>query len=282
MVAPKRILFPTDFSPFSEQALSHLVHILEPGSELHLVEVLRTRTKKSEAAFNEKLADLEAKLARLRGADAPPPSITAHQLQGVAPGPVAVEYAVAHHIDLIVLATHGGRGLRQIFLGSVAEEINRTAPCDVLTVAGEKTRPYTDVLVPIDFSRASLESLVCAAELARENDAHVHLLHVISEQLTSTLRVMGRKSLLDYEPHLEQDTRAHLEKMAKKTGCDQHVTVHVRHGRIFREIESTMREHDIDLVIMASSDRDDIYLGSTTQMVLHYAGGSVLVLKHLH
>jgi len=277
----KRILFPTDFSSFSEQALSHLVDILEEGMELHIIEGVRTKTKKGEVAFAKNLGVLKEKLEGQRGATAKPLHIVAKQLSGVAPGPIAVDYAVEKHMDLIILATHGGRGIKSIFLGSVAEEINRTAHCDVLTVAGEKTRPYRDVLVPVDFSRSSLKSLICAAELARENGAHIHLLHVISEQLTSTLRVMGRKSLLDYEPDLERDTRAHMEKMARKAGCDDNVTIHVRHGRIFREIENAMNELETDLVIMASSDREDIYLGSTTQMLLHYAGGSVLVLKHL-
>lgn len=38
--------------------------------------------------------------------------------------------------DLIVLGTHGRRGLAHFFLGSVAEKIVRTAPCPVLTVRG--------------------------------------------------------------------------------------------------------------------------------------------------
>lgn len=36
--------------------------------------------------------------------------------------------------DLIVLATHGQTGLRHVFLGSVAENVVRHAPCPVLTV----------------------------------------------------------------------------------------------------------------------------------------------------
>jgi nucleotide-binding universal stress UspA family protein len=277
----KRILFPTDFSDFSEQALSHLVDLLDPETELHIVEGVRSLTAEGQAQFAAKVTDLKAKLAVLRPVDAKPLSVKARQLSGVAPAPVTVAYATEAHIDLIVLATHGGRGIKSIFLGSVAEEINRLAQGNVLTVAVEKARPYREVMVPLDFSRNSLKSLMCAAELARENGARLHLLHVISEQLTSTLRVTGRKSLLDYEPDLDEKTRAHLEKMARKSNCGE-VVVHVKHGRIYREIETVVREHDIDLVIMASSDRDDPYLGSTTQMVLHYAGSSVLVLRHLH
>jgi nucleotide-binding universal stress UspA family protein len=37
-------------------------------------------------------------------------------------------------IDLIVMGTHGRRGLSRALLGSVAETVVRSAPCAVLTV----------------------------------------------------------------------------------------------------------------------------------------------------
>jgi universal stress protein A len=41
-------------------------------------------------------------------------------------------------IDLIVMGTHGRRGLAHMFLGSVAERVVRTAPCPVLTIRGDR------------------------------------------------------------------------------------------------------------------------------------------------
>jgi universal stress protein A len=38
--------------------------------------------------------------------------------------------------DLIVIGTHGRRGLRKFLLGSVAERVVATAPCPVVTVRG--------------------------------------------------------------------------------------------------------------------------------------------------
>jgi nucleotide-binding universal stress UspA family protein len=48
--------------------------------------------------------------------------------------PAIVSFARDVGIDLIVLASHGRRGLRRLVLGSVAEEVARTAPCPVLLV----------------------------------------------------------------------------------------------------------------------------------------------------
>jgi nucleotide-binding universal stress UspA family protein len=48
------------------------------------------------------------------------------------------EFAREKTIDLIVMGTHGRRGLAHMFLGSVAERVVRTAPCPVLTVRGDR------------------------------------------------------------------------------------------------------------------------------------------------
>ena len=43
-------------------------------------------------------------------------------------------YAEREHADLIVMGTHGRRGVSRLLLGSVAEHLVRLAPCPVLTV----------------------------------------------------------------------------------------------------------------------------------------------------
>ena len=42
------------------------------------------------------------------------------------------------HADMIVMGTHGRRGISHLVLGSVAEEIVRRATCPVVTVRQEK------------------------------------------------------------------------------------------------------------------------------------------------
>jgi nucleotide-binding universal stress UspA family protein len=42
------------------------------------------------------------------------------------------------HADLIIMGTHGRRGLARALLGSVAEAIVRSAPCAVLTVRDKR------------------------------------------------------------------------------------------------------------------------------------------------
>jgi nucleotide-binding universal stress UspA family protein len=48
--------------------------------------------------------------------------------------------AQEHHVDLIVMATHGRTGLSHFFLGSVAERVVRESPVPVLTVRAHQTK----------------------------------------------------------------------------------------------------------------------------------------------
>lgn len=44
------------------------------------------------------------------------------------------ELAVSESIDLIIIATHGRKGMDRAVFGSVAEKVLKTAPCPVLTI----------------------------------------------------------------------------------------------------------------------------------------------------
>ena len=46
-------------------------------------------------------------------------------------------FARERKVDLVVVGSHGRRGLPRALLGSVAEKVVRTAPCPVLVVRGE-------------------------------------------------------------------------------------------------------------------------------------------------
>lgn len=60
-------------------------------------------------------------------------SVTTTLLEG-RPAQEIVKYAGNHNIDLIVIGTQGKKGLERLLLGSVAEEVIRSATCKVLVV----------------------------------------------------------------------------------------------------------------------------------------------------
>ena len=90
-------------------------------------------------------------------------------------------------IDLVVVGTHGRRGLEKVLLGSVAEEVFRQADCPVLTVGPHsyresrieftgETRTY---VFATDFSEASLGALPHAVSFAGRTKARLIVVHVV-------------------------------------------------------------------------------------------------------
>jgi len=161
-----RLLVPVDFSPAAERlvahakvlaalfrAEAHLLHVLPPEapSPYDLSPPPPPHEQDLDAA-RRRLLDLYAEAG---GPDGP---VTAHAAgrplnwpavgDGDASPPAAdiLNYAEAHDVDLIVMATHGREGLKRMFLGSVAEETVQKAPCPVFVVKpdGRSLLPRTE------------------------------------------------------------------------------------------------------------------------------------------
>jgi nucleotide-binding universal stress UspA family protein len=92
-------------------------------------------------------------------------------------------------LDLIVLGTHGRRGLRKLLLGSVAEEVFRMAPCPVLTV-GPKTSEIRSLdvhldhmLYPLEFVPDTNDAAAYAISLAEEYHARLTIMKTFAEMV---------------------------------------------------------------------------------------------------
>jgi len=141
----RRILFPTDFSAFANQALPYAVAMAEDyGAALHVLHVVPTPEMVTQFEAVAPVLDAGFFAELEKGAR--------EQLERVVPDAVRervglslavrrgaafveiVRYAKEEAIDLIVIATHGRTGLRHALFGSVAEKVVRKAPCPVLSV----------------------------------------------------------------------------------------------------------------------------------------------------
>jgi len=49
-----------------------------------------------------------------------------------------IQFAKDHHVDLIVMSTHGRTGVVHLLLGSVTERVVRLSPCPVLVIPVKK------------------------------------------------------------------------------------------------------------------------------------------------
>jgi nucleotide-binding universal stress UspA family protein len=188
----KNILFATDLSSSSRAALPLLRAIAEHyDSTIHVVHVL-TPEPMLELPLEippELDGDRDVAQSALNTLLAGKPFGDIASTSTVARGPlwkVLAGFIEGKCIDLIVLGTHGRRGLRKVVLGSVAERIFRLARCPVLTInphtvtEGTAQTRITTILFATDFSSGSHRALPYAESLARTNDAHLVLLHAVS------------------------------------------------------------------------------------------------------
>lgn len=148
-----KILVPVDGSEPSELGLKHAIQLAKDQKAalrlLHVVhdywiaqgrhgmgvagDLRRELEQRGQTVLKESAA-----LARLEGIEADTECVDAPL------GPVGeaiVECAQQWGADLIVIGTHGRRGIRRLVMGSDAEHVVRTATVPVLMLHGAKTPP---------------------------------------------------------------------------------------------------------------------------------------------
>ena len=191
----KEILFATDFSPCSQAAIPllralalccgstvHVVHVVPPivgtARRLGMVPELEKEHWEADRAMQ----------ALIAGGEFSEISCTSAVEMGEV-GPVLNNLAAELHVGLIVLGTHGRRGIKKLVLGSTAEQIVRTAPCPVLTIGpkvsakvSEDTKaqaPLGPIIVAVDLDEWPHPALSFAASLARANHVPLILVHAV-------------------------------------------------------------------------------------------------------
>ena len=193
-IALKNILFATDFSPCSNAALPYAMAIAHQyGARLHGVHVLPSddylfvapeawpaHVEQDQQLQEEAIERLEE---QLRGVPHQASTGTGSVWD------VLSRLVREHHIDLIVVGSHGRTGARKLLMGSVAEKIFRLASCPVLTVGpnvvdqNKSVAEFNQILLATDFGEESLAAASYAISIAHEHQARLSLLHVLQRSL---------------------------------------------------------------------------------------------------
>lgn len=139
----KKILFPLDLSEVSPKLVPYIKELAAKfDAEVHLLFVARIlqyftsiyvphpSIKNFEA---EILQGAEKKLQEFVGEHFRDRSCTARVVLGDAAEEI-LNYTQAEGIDLVIIGTHGRKGLERIIFGSVAEQVVKKSQVPVLTV----------------------------------------------------------------------------------------------------------------------------------------------------
>lgn len=157
----RHVLVPVDFSSPSLDALEYAIQIVDRfGAGLTLVHVLepiyydlelglgRIEQEVQKRTHWEAQLDGLAQVVRERGLPA------GSVVLGGIPSESIMTYARGQGCDVIVMGTHGRRGLTRLRYGSVAESVLRQAPCPVLTVRSPKFNPDHRRMVPLTMTES--------------------------------------------------------------------------------------------------------------------------------
>jgi nucleotide-binding universal stress UspA family protein len=194
---------------------------------------------------------------------------------------VILDVAEAQTVSLIVMGTHGLRGIDRALLGSVTDKVLRKAHCPVLAVrkpahdlvaqaGAPDVIPLQRVLCCTDFSDQSEQALKYAVSLATEYGGELTLLHVLE----------GVAESADIEDEIGK-AKASLEKcLSLETGKNCKTKTLVRIGSPYQQILELALESQPDLIVMGVRGRNALDLavfGSTTYRVVQLGPCPVLV-----
>lgn len=143
MPAIKKILFPVDLSDVSPEIAPWVEDFADKFSaDVHLLFVARVMTHYGglyvpHPSIQQFEADLakggERKLKEFADTAFPDRPVKTKTRPGE-PAEEILKYAADEKTDLIIMGTHGRKGLERIFFGSTAERVVKLSPVPVLTV----------------------------------------------------------------------------------------------------------------------------------------------------
>ena len=148
-----------------------------------------------------------------------------------------VECAAARQADLIMMPTQGLGIYRRLIIGSNVAKVLHDADCPVWTGVHLENAPALEkvhterILCAVDLNRPSASILNWASQLAKEYQAELTLLHVVSNAADS-----------DPEP------RTALEELQRSVGSE--ATLRILEGDPANTIAETARELRADLLVI--------------------------------
>ncbi len=146
------------------------------------------------------------------------------------------------------------------------------------------------ILLPTDFSEASRPAVEYACGMAEKFDAHLHILHVITDPTTQVPDFGMGLAFPGYLENLpermqqmeERAIRALAHVLPEGWSDGRHVTLATKQGTAFVEIIRYVREHGIDLVVLGTHGHTGLahaFLGSVAEKVVRKAPCPVLTVR---
>ena len=295
----KNIMVPTDGSGFDREAILVALRVAERcEAKVRLVRVLPIGayfgTTSPESAIltpealraeqDAALGELYALAAECRGLSSA--EITADLEQGPI-ADVLAGYAKRNDVDLIVISSHGRRGIARLSLGSVTDSLIRGTTIPVLVVkprasylTPEASKEFHHIVVPLDGSSLAEQILTRVVPLAKLEQADLTLVHILTPSDGAYENEQDRK--VPWWEKRVAGAQAYLSRRAAAIRAEGvTATIDVVVGeKVGDAITDYARREGADLIAIATHGRGGlkrILRGSVADGVTKSAMSSILV-----
>jgi nucleotide-binding universal stress UspA family protein len=290
-----RVLFPTDFSAYSQAVLACLPNLKAEGLyEVVLLSVIRSSDVPLPETLNRESLEywrwslgeqlnvakmaLEGKGLRART-----------RIEYGSPAEQIVRVAEDERVESIILGAQGATAAQELLIGSTAYEVVRRSRKPVLLLKFEVVRELGEVrcrqvceqvlervLHPTDFSEIADSAFQIVKRLKSVSTKQVILVHVQDE------RVMKHRSSEQLAEFDRRDAER-LEKQCKALRLfGLNASYVLRHGIPFKEVLAVADEEDISLIVVGSQGRSavqELLAGSTFENIVRLAQQPVLAVR---
>jgi nucleotide-binding universal stress UspA family protein len=286
MIRLTSILCPIDFSELSVRAYDYAQSLASHYKADLLVLHVRYSIPAfyMDAAYRETVRELRADALRKLREFAKRQTRTNAQPQCVVKDGIVADqilsFAQAQAVNMIVMGTHGTRGVDRVMLGSATEKVLRKARCPVLSVPKPANDSVTAegnadpispkrIVLAMDFSEPAHRALNYAFSFAKQYNAELTLVHVL-EHFPSSVGLQSASS------KAMRQLRELVPPGPSKTSV---VKFLVRIGKPYEQIVALAFETQADLVIMGVRGHGSVnsaIFGSTAYRVIQLGPCPVL------
>jgi len=287
-----KFLVATDLSPGADRALRRaamllsqfpaaqmlLLHVSEPG----LLQRMGAGRKSDDRGTNpedlalDHLGPLVRRVSALCRA-----AVTPIVVEGDARSCIR-EQVELHRPDLQVVGFSGQTSLRNLVLGSTAEQLATRARRPLLIVKRAPRAAYRRVLIPVVAAGSAVDELSLARKLAPA--AGIVLFHAYSVDVESQLRYasVAEEVIRDARQQAHLEALTQLREKRTQAGPDYAgVELEAVRNHPALAILDAERQHGCDLIMMARHEASPVerfLLGSMTRRILLRSHADVLVL----
>ena len=203
---------------------------------------------------------------------------------------VLLKEARDQETDLVILGYNPKRRLREVFLGTVTEELVHKSSSSLMIVKDEKAARPKNILIAYDFSHHCDQAVQWSKELCAHFGAKATLANVVpcyyqgyQSELAATGELNQRIEEMVNE-NIEQ-AKGRLQRKVKEmkgNGNLEGVTLVDKKGSVSDRLVEHINKENIDLVLIGSHMRGkikELFLGSVAAALIKKSPRSILVAK---